>query len=291
MRSYFISCVLLECLISVDSEKIKFIDHRASIEEVKEYILSIGFTLQEVCENESSSDRILESLEMEDEKSPFFFLNCIMALCCVLVAALAAGLTMGLVSQELLDLRIKEVAGNQEEKNQARSLIPLLQDHHRLLVTLLLINAMANEALPLFLDKIVPAYMAVILSVTLVLFFGEIIPSAIFSGPNKLAVSSRLAPVVKILLLILYPLAWPIGKLLDKVLHEDDDEGFMQKYNRKELSALVRLQYEERQASKLRMKRERANVGVGASNRYIRHIDTVNSKFFIHHMNPKYLLI
>ena len=37
------------------------------------------------------------------------------------------------------------------------------------------------QALPLFLDRIVPSYMAIILSVTLVLFFGEIIPSAIFT--------------------------------------------------------------------------------------------------------------
>lgn len=272
--------MLTLCLFRVNAEEIKFgVDHRTSIDDVKENLLSIGFNLQDVCEAETASKRVLETLEVQDGQSPFFLINCIMALFCVLVAALAAGLTMGLVSQELLDLRIKEVAGSQEEKDQARSLIPLLQDHHRLLVTLLLINAMANEALPLFLDKIVPAYMAVILSVTLVLFFGEIIPSAIFSGPNKLAVSSRLAPVVKVLLLVFYPLAWPIGKLLDKVLHEDDEEGFMQKYNRKELSALVRLQFEERQASKLRMKMERANAGLGASNRYIRHIDTVNSKF------------
>ena len=280
MKSYFWMYVLTLCLFRVNAEEIKFgVDHRTSIDDVKENLLSIGFNLQDVCEAETASKRVLETLEVQDGQSPFFLINCIMALFCVLVAALAAGLTMGLVSQELLDLRIKEVAGSQEEKDQARSLIPLLQDHHRLLVTLLLINAMANEALPLFLDKIVPAYMAVILSVTLVLFFGEIIPSAIFSGPNKLAVSSRLAPVVKVLLLVFYPLAWPIGKLLDKVLHEDDEEGFMQKYNRKELSALVRLQFEERQASKLRMKMERANAGLGASNRYIRHIDTVNSKF------------
>ena len=40
----------------------------------------------------------------------------------------------------------------------------------------------ANEALPLFLDKIVPSWLAIILSVTFVLFFGEIIPSSLFTG-------------------------------------------------------------------------------------------------------------
>ena len=60
-------------------------------------------------------------------------------------------------SLEVLDLRIKELASSDpRERAQARRLIPLVQDHHRLLVTLLLLNAMANEALPLFLDKIFP---------------------------------------------------------------------------------------------------------------------------------------
>ena len=191
------------------------------------------------------------------------------------------------MSQELLDLKIKEIAGNTDEKKQARSVIPLLSDHHRLLVTLLLINAMANEALPLFLDKLVPGYVAVILSVTLVLFFGEIIPSAIFSGRNKLAISSKLAPVVKFLLWILCPLAWPIAKVLDKVLHEEgDDNGALQKYDRGELSALVRLQYEERKEAKLRKKQHRALAGLDLSNsdnksdegsvRFVEDIDTVN---------------
>lgn len=193
---------------------------------------------------------------------------------------------MGLVSQELLDLKIKEIAGSAQEKAQARSVLPLIKDHHRLLVTLLLMNAMANEALPLFLDKIVPGYVAVIMSVTLVLFFGEIIPSAIFSGPNKLAISSKLAPIVQFLLWILCPLAFPIAKVLDKVLHEEGEDGVMQKYDRAELSALVRLQYEERNAHMLKSRHAGILAGLdpslisnrpdNGSVRFVKHIDTVN---------------
>jgi metal transporter CNNM len=116
-------------------------------------------------------------------------------------------------------------------------------------------NALANEALPLFLDKLVPAYMAVIISVTLVLFFGEIIPSAIFTGPNQLAISSKLAPLVKIVLLILKPIAWPIAKALDYFLHHDESDT-LEKYDRSELSALVRLQFEHRMSAKLKKKHD-----------------------------------
>ena len=100
-----------------------------------------------------------------------------------------------------------------------------------------------------------------ILSVTLVLFFGEIIPSAIFSGPNKIAIASQLAPLVRFFLFILSPLAVPIAKALDMLLHGDEHyEGVMQKYDKKELSALVRLQFEERRNIRRRRKKRKESL-------------------------------
>lgn len=181
--------------------------------------------------------------------------NSIMSVLCVVIAALASGLTIGLLSLEVLDLRIAEMTSTcDNERQTARSLIPLVTDHHRLLVTLLLCNSIANEALPLFLDKLVPGYIAIFLSVTLVLFFGEIIPSAIFSGPKKLTISGRLAPLVRCAMLIMSPLVSPIAKFLDHLFHEEDDDTT--KYDRKELSALVRIQYEERLYAKEQRKRK-----------------------------------
>ena len=57
-------------------------------------------------------------------------------------------------------------------------------------MTLLLLNSVANEALPLFLDKLFPELVAILISVTVVLFVGEIFPAAVFTGPNKLAIAS-----------------------------------------------------------------------------------------------------
>jgi metal transporter CNNM len=178
--------------------------------------------------------------------------NAICATVCVCTAALAAGLTMGLLSLDPLMLLIKQRAGATErERNDAESLLPIVRKHHLLLVSLLLMNAMANEALPLFLDKLVNPFVAVILSVTLVLFFGEIIPSAVFTGPDQIKIAARLAPVVRTVMFVLSPIAYPIAKVLDIVLHEEETEGM---YNRGELSALVRIQYEEHLAAKSRRK-------------------------------------
>jgi hypothetical protein len=95
-----------------------------------------------------------EAFEEEDEDVWFFISHVLCALACVIVAALAAGLTMGLLSLDPLMLLIKMRAGGEEEKQQAASLLPIVKQHHLLLVTLLLLNAVANEALPLFLVRI-----------------------------------------------------------------------------------------------------------------------------------------
>ena len=195
----------------------------------------------------------------------FYLQNGVLAVLCICVAALAAGLTMGLLSLDPLLLLIKIRAGETEqEKTQAASLLPIVKQHHLLLVTLLLLNSMANEALPLFLDKIFPGYVAVIISVVGVLFFGEIIPSAIFTGPNQVKIAAHMVPVVRVVMTLLYPLAYPIAKLLDHVLHDGNDENdnynFSNMYNRGELSALVRIQYEERIAGKKRRKDQRRKI-------------------------------
>ena len=202
-----------------------------------------------------------EEEEFHGGDANFYLVNGGMAAICVTRAALAAGLTMGLLSLDPLMLLIKIRAGaNKAERDQAASLLPIVQQHHRLLVSLLLMNACANEALPLFLDKLVPSYVAVILSVTLVLFFGEIIPSAVFTGPNQLKIASSLVPLVRTIMFLLSPLAYPIAKMLDIVLHDEEESHGMNMYNRGELTALVRIQFEERMASKQRRKADMAKL-------------------------------
>jgi hypothetical protein len=70
-------------------------------------------------------------------------------------------------------LEILTKAGEPTEQGHAKRILPLVSRHHLLLVTLLLTNAGAMEALPIFLDRIVDPLYAVIISVTLVLMFGE----------------------------------------------------------------------------------------------------------------------
>ena len=97
-------------------------------------------------------------------------------------------------------------------------------------------------------------YQAMIL--TLFIFsFGEILPSAIFTGPKKLELASKMVPVVNFVMALLLPITYPIAKVLDEVLHEEEEGDGA--FDRGEISALVRIQYEERLANKRQRKMEK----------------------------------
>jgi metal transporter CNNM len=179
-----------------------------------------------------------EGMEIHNDSN--ILLSIIMSLILTLCASLAAGLTMGLVSIEPLEMAIKLRSGTEEEVQQAQKILPLVTRHHFLLVSLLLFNSLAFEALPLFLDNIFSPAVAVIISVTLILFLGEILPSAIFTGPNQLRISAFLSPLVWVMMFVFAPISWPVGKLLDHILGVEE----YKRYNRAEISALVEVQHD-----------------------------------------------
>ena len=202
------------------------------------------------------SEPMAESVMGSKRRSSDYAFHVFCTFACILFAGLAAGLTMGLVSLDPFDMKILMEANEadcltevereelRKEKACAENLYPLVSRHHLLLVTLLLMNSIANEALPLFLNEIVPPAMALVLSVTAVLIFGEILPSAIFTGPNQLTIGSALAPLVWFFIYCFWIVSYPISLVLDKMLGEEH-KG---RYNKAEFRALINLHNEATEA-------------------------------------------
>ncbi|GIL60818.1 hypothetical protein Vafri_15336 [Volvox africanus] len=171
----------------------------------------------------------------QEDKFLFTLYICI-SLFLVLMAGLMSGLTLGLMSLDTVELEVLKRSGTPEERACAIKIMPVIKHQHFLLVTLLLCNAAATEALPLFIDRLADPVTAVILSVSVVLIFGEIIPQAVCSRYG-LKVGAYSAWFVRILMTICSPIAWPIGKLLDFMLGPDHSALF----RRAQLKALVDL--------------------------------------------------
>jgi metal transporter CNNM len=209
---------------------------------------------------------MLESIAAAEEQTEAFYIkNIVGAILSVLLVGLIAGLFLGLMTLDALDLQIIGRASvDEDERKYAAVLLPLVSQRHRLLVTLLILNALAYETLPIFLDALVPSWAAIVLSTTLILVFGEIVPSAIFTGPNQLRLGYLLAPLVKFFMIFLSPVAIPLTRLLDYLVMGDEEDGPQEAYNRRELSALVRIQYEERVANFNKNQQHLSPKGKGA---------------------------
>lgn len=161
----------------------------------------------------------------------------VLSILCVVGIAFAAGMTLGFFSIDPMKLKIKAELGTAEERANAETILSLLRDKHRFMCSLLVFNVFCGEILPVFMDNFVPTYIAVLLSVTLVLFFGEVMPAAIFTGPKQLEIAANLACFAKWLMIIFTPVALPLALLLDYVVGEDHEETL----NRDELACMIRL--------------------------------------------------
>jgi len=89
-----------------------------------------------------------------------------------------------------------------------------------------------------FLDKLLDEVLAIVISVTAVLLFGEIIPQALCSRYG-LAIGAYLSPLVKLLMLLVFVISYPISKILDWVFGKQQSALF----KRTQLRELMSLHY------------------------------------------------
>jgi len=142
------------------------------------------------------------------------------SICLILSGGVFAGLTLGLMGLDELHLRVLATSSDdpQEKRNAQKVLRLMHKGRHWVLVCLLLSNVVVNESLPIFLDSAIGGGIAaVVISTTMIVIFGEIIPQAVCARYG-LAIGARCAPFVLILMYCLAPVAWPIAKLLDRLL-------------------------------------------------------------------------
>jgi metal transporter CNNM len=198
-----------------------------------------GYSLQSITTNHLRSVSESQSAASSPES---LIENLIPIIVCVICAGLASGLTQGLLALDFMEMKIKSQSGSAKEKEYANKVLPIIQNHHLLLVSLMLWNASATEALPIFLNRLVSEYISIIISVTLVLLFGEIIPASILTGPKQLQIAATLTPLVYLILGIFFPIAYPLSLLLDCLIGHDDA---MTMYSRNEIVTMMQLQHAE----------------------------------------------
>lgn len=151
-----------------------------------------------------------------------FYANLFTSAFLVLAGGVFAGLTLGLMGQDEVYLKVIATSGEPQERKYARKVLRLIgRGKHWVLVTLLLSNVITNETLPIVLDRCLGGgWPAVVTSTASIVIFGEIIPQSICVRYG-LQVGAIFAPFVLVLMYIMYPVAYPCALLLDHILGED----------------------------------------------------------------------
>lgn len=134
----------------------------------------------------------------------------------VLLSGAFSGLTLGFFSLNLSSLERKMKLGNK----MAKKVYPVRKNGNLLLCTLLLGNVAVNSTMSIFLGNIASGLVAGVISTALIVVFGEIIPQAVFSR-FALRLGARTVWLVRIFIFILYPIAFPLAKMLDWALGEE----------------------------------------------------------------------
>ncbi|GMH35478.1 hypothetical protein BSKO_03346 [Bryopsis sp. KO-2023] len=163
----------------------------------------------------------------------------------VILSGLFSGLTLGLLSLDLVGLRILEQGGDECERKYAAKIIPVRRHGNLLLCTLLFGNVVVNSAISILLSDLTSGAVGLVTSTVIILIVGEIIPQSVCSR-HGLMIGAHSLWLVKIFMFVFLPVSWPISKLLDWVLGRDI--GMV--YSREELKRLIDLHYEDPEAQK-----------------------------------------
>lgn len=151
----------------------------------------------------------------------------------VILSAISAGLQIALFSIDSIVLRVWSTAGDDKQKKMSKKLLKFFNAYHYTLVSLILFNSSCMMTLPVVLKMVVSPFTALILSITVVLFVGEVIPLAFFVR-HAILICSFFSPLIRFCVIITTPISYPVSKILDYFLGSHEEL-----LDRDELAALI----------------------------------------------------
>ncbi|KAH9252073.1 hypothetical protein BASA81_010055 [Batrachochytrium salamandrivorans] len=166
---------------------------------------------------------------------PMFFRLVVLCLSFICFSGVMSGLQIAITQITKTQLALMRKEGTKEEQKVARLLEPIIRRRHLTLVCLLIGNALAMEALPIFMDMLMPRVLAIVMSVSSVVLFSEVIPQAIcLKWPLEFA--GLFAWVLYVLIGTLYPFSAPIAWLLDTMFGTHGGEDHFSKSGLRQLA-------------------------------------------------------
>lgn len=138
----------------------------------------------------------------------------------ICLSALSSGLTLGLMGLDKTGLEIVMDGDDPVEAAAARKIYTVRKNGNLLLCTLLLLNVAVNALLSILLADKAGGLAGFLGSTGLIVIVGEILPQALCSR-YALRIGSFAVPLVRVIIVIIYPVAAPLAFLLDLALGQE----------------------------------------------------------------------
>ncbi|KAL8220653.1 UNVERIFIED_CONTAM: hypothetical protein K2H54_051576 [Gekko kuhli] len=202
----------------------------------KTYMMCIKDKVGQLRQQLLSDDILIKVVEDKDLLLPLW-LHISIIIILVGLSGVFSGLNLGLMALDPMELRIVQNCGTETERIYATQIEPIRQKGNYLLCSLLLGNVLVNTSLTILFDSLVDTNsISIVVSTLGIVLFGEIIPQAICSR-HGLAVGANTLLITRFVMLVTFPLSYPISKILDRILGKE--MGTI--YNREKLMEMLKV--------------------------------------------------
>ncbi|MEQ2272991.1 hypothetical protein XENORESO_019255 [Xenotaenia resolanae] len=153
------------------------------------------------------------------------------------LSALCSGLNISMLALDPVELRVLQNSGTEKEQKYARKIESVRKHGNYILCTVVLGNVLTNTCFVVWMCQILGMTALSTASCTLGIFFiGEILPHSVASR-HSLAIASKTLCATRLLMLVFFPIAYPVSKILDIMLHQEISSF----YTREKLVAMLRV--------------------------------------------------
>ncbi|KAK1887076.1 Metal transporter CNNM1 [Dissostichus eleginoides] len=137
------------------------------------------------------------------------------------LSALFSGLNLSLLALDPVELQVLQNSGTDKEQNYARTIESVRRHGNYVLCTLLLGTAIINASLAVWMCQILGmTWLSTVICAFGIFFIGEILPHSVASR-HGLAIASKTIWVTRLLMVLSFPVSYPISKLLDLILNQE----------------------------------------------------------------------
>ncbi|XP_063739703.1 LOW QUALITY PROTEIN: metal transporter CNNM1-like [Eleginops maclovinus] len=174
---------------------------------------------------------------VERSAVPELWLQVLVSVLLLGLSALFSGLNLSLLALDPVELQVLQNSGTDKEQNYARKIESVRRHGNYVLCTLLLGTAIINASLAVWMCQILGmTWLSTVICAFGIFFIGEILPHSVASR-HGLAIASKTIWVTRLLMVLSFPISYPISKLLDLILNQEISNF----YTREKLLEMLRV--------------------------------------------------